>query len=80
MQTSRFFKSFPNLEVLKIQLEQRNAIDLLQNLEADFCERIEELWLNTKNVAEDPELKLGRDMINILAKFKRLSALQNIKN
>lgn len=77
---SRFFKSFPNLKILKIHLEQRNAIDLLENLEANFCKQIEELWLNTKNVAEDLELKLARDMASILAEFENLSALPILEN
>lgn len=48
---------------------QHSANDFLRNLEANFCEQIEELWLNTKEDAEDP------DMTDVLAKFVNLKSL-----
>lgn len=74
LQTSRFFNSFPNVNTLKIRLDHRNAIDLLDNLDGDFCKQIDELWLNAKNVGADPELRHQSDMANIFAKFENLSA------
>lgn len=62
------------MKTLKIQLEQRNAVELLGNLDGNFCKQINELWLNGKNVGEDPELKHRSDMANIIAKFENLSA------
>lgn len=63
------------MKVLKVH--SHTAIDLLDNLDENFCKKIEELWLNTTNVAKDPELGHGDDdrLMSILAKFKNVKLL-----
>ena len=66
---------FPDLKILKIHLEQNNAIDFLRNLAADFCNQIEELWIDTNAMPEDQGQQLENDMNDTLAKFKNMKSL-----
>lgn len=69
-QASRDAKFFPELTKLKIQLEEHTAIDLFQNLDKNFCKRIEKIELNTKELPQNQQL-----FISALKKFENLSTL-----
>ena len=76
-QASRYTELFPHLKILKIRLNEHNLFDFLRKLDKQFCEQIEELWLDTKNIIPNQEYEHEheRDMTSNFTKFKNLTSL-----
>lgn len=72
LQVTRYPMFLPSLKILKIHLEQHDAIDFLRNLDEKFCKKIEELSLNVHN---DQKLNHANEITSILSKFESLKSL-----
>lgn len=75
LQATRHPGFFPCLQKLKIHLDNHSAVGFLQKCDKYFCERIEELWLNTKDILGNQEVEQGADLLSILAKFENVKSL-----
>lgn len=50
-------------------------MDFLEKCDKHFCERIEELWLNTNGILGNQEGEQGADLTSLIAKFENLKLL-----